>query len=163
MNYTNHERIRVASGFQSRYSKVTLLGEIDSSNTIFYVDNDEYEKIVPDFATGNSYAGVSDVKVFLGVSGGFGMSRLGVSSVDWETGMIELDTAPDTGVSVVVTYASSSVPSQDITNVGNKAEGIINTKLAECYGIPLTKEVPAVTALTEELCEAILLSQSFGS
>jgi len=91
---TTHEKIRVESGFQSRYMRQAFLNNPAAGVTSFFVNSDDYVKIVPEFGTGNIVAGTSDVQVWCGMSGVLGSSRMEVSSIDSDTGRVTLSSSP---------------------------------------------------------------------
>lgn len=162
MSYITHERIRVAAGFQNRNAQVPFRNQADGNVTHFYVDTDDYEKIVPDFGTGNTLAGVSDVKVFVGLSGSNGLSQLGVSSIDIQTGLIEVSQTVENGASLVVTFSSSAIPSHEIDDIQQQVDGMIDMRLGECYSLPIENIPNSLKFIAEELAKSILLTRPYG-
>lgn len=163
MALTTHEKIRVEAGFQSRFNREAFLNAPDSGSTTFYVRTDDNTKLVPEFSTGNTNAGVSDVQVYLGLSGVFGSSRMTVASVNPETGAVTLTTAPVSGSSLTVNYASSAIPNMDVNNVLNESSSIVNQRLSLCYDTPLQVTSSSITSLTTRLASALLLIRSYGT
>lgn len=163
MALTTHEKIRVEAGFQSRFVRLPFLNQPNSSNTVFYVDNDDNAKIVPEFSTGNTIAGTSDVKVYFGLSGIAGSSQLIVSAVDPDLGSVTLATAPATGGSLVITYASSAISSLDIESMRKQAESIINKRLTICYDLPLNPPSSYISDLAARMGAALLLIRNYGT
>ncbi len=163
MALTTHEKIRVESGFQSRYMRQPFLNSPGSGATTFYVDNDDNTKIVPEFSTGSTIAGVSDVQVWIGLNGIFGSSQMSVSSVDPNTGAVTLNTAPSSGSSLTISYSSSSIPSLDVENVRKRAESIVNQRLALCYSLPLSPVPSDIESKTSRLASALLQIRAYGT
>lgn len=164
MQLTTHEKIRVTAGFQSRFNRQPFANDPDGADTKFFVTSDDYVKIVPEFSTGGTVAGVSDVKVYVGLSGVVGASQMVVSAVDPEEGSITVDTAPDTGASLTITYSSSALPSYEIEEKRLEAESRIKQRLSLCYDLDDIDPVPSVlTRLANELASALLLIRNFGS
>lgn len=159
---TTHEKIRVESGFQNRFNRVSFLNSPGVSTSTFYVDTDDIVKIVPNFNTGNTYAGISDVAVWGGLSGVVGSSRYTVSGIDYEIGSITLNAVPDTGSSIVVDFASSNVANYEVENVRLQAESIVNQKLSTCYSLPLTPNPSSIVSMTTRLGAALLLIRDYG-
>jgi len=160
---TTHQKIRVDSGFQSRFTHEPFTNDPDGSETRFFVNTDDYVKFVPEFATGNTVAGISDVKVFTGNSGIPGISQMVVTGIDIELGTVTLDTAPDTGVSLTVTYSSSSIPNEEVEDVRKRAEAIVNQKLSQCYELPIDPVPSSIERLATELAAALLLIRYHGT
>jgi hypothetical protein len=131
--------------------------------TAFYVSSDDYIKIVPEFGTGNTIAGVSDVQVWCGLSGINGSSRMNVVSIDPEIGCIVLGKNPDVGSSVTVSYASSSIPSLDIENSRKRAESSVNQRLSLCYDLPLSPVPSMIENMATRLASAFLLMRGYGT
>lgn len=163
MALTTHEKIRVESGFQSRFVRLPFLNSPNSSLTTFHVDNDDNAKIVPEFSTGNTIAGISDVKVYFGLSGVVGTSQLVVSSVDPDMGTVTVSVAPTTGGSLVITYASSAISSLDIESMRLRAESIINKRLALCYSLPISPIPSSLSDLASRMSAALLLIRNYGT
>lgn len=160
---TTHEKIRLEAGFQKRYLRTSFLNSPDSSNTVFYVPSRDVARIVPDYSTGNTIAGVSDVQVWVGLSGVAGSSRMVVSSVDSDTGAVTVNSAPTTGVSLTVSFASSPLTSVDVENVRLQAESIINQRLSLCYDLPISPVPAMLTSLASRLGGALLLIRDYGT
>jgi hypothetical protein len=161
--YVTDQRVRIEAGMQQRYSRQPFRSDPDGSETDFYVESDDRHKIVPEFSTGNTMAGVSDVKVYCGLSGVAGASRMGIDEVDSETGRVTLGTAPDSGCSLIVTYSSSALSHEDIDEVRTEAEGIINNRLSKCYDLPLGSECPAVDSMSARLSTALIWIRGYGT
>lgn len=159
---TTHEKIRLEAGFQHRFSRASFLNNPDSSATAFYVSTDDPIKIVPEFSTGNTIAGVSDVAVWVGLSGIAGASRISVSSVDYQTGQVVLGVAPTTGCSLTVDYASSPLGHLDIENIRLQAESMINQRLSICYDLPISPTPSVLSSLASRLSAALLLIRDYG-
>jgi hypothetical protein len=131
--------------------------------TAFYVSSDDYIKIVPEFGTGNTIAGVSDVQVWCGLSGINGSSRMNVFSVDPEIGCVVLDKNPDIGSSLTISYASSSIPSLDIEDSRKRSESSINQRLSLCYNLPLNPVPSMIENMATRLASAFLLMRAYGT
>lgn len=162
MALTTHEHIRIESGFQHRFSKERFQTE-PTGGTVFYVRSDDPVKIVPNFETGGTIAGVSDIKVWCGLSGIQGSSRMSVSSIDAETGRVSLTTAPISGCSLTIDYASSPLTSDDIEQVRLRSESIINQRLSLCYDLPITPVPSMIKNLVNRLSAAFLLMRGYGT
>lgn len=163
MALTTHEKIRVSSGFQSRFVRQAFRNSPNGSFSIFYVDNDDNVKLVPEFGTGNTIAGISDVQVWLGLSGIYGVSRIGVSSIDIDQGAIQLVITPPSGVSLTTSYSSSAITSIDIETVRKEAEAIINQRLALCYSMPISPIPSVLDSMANRLAASFLLIRGYGA
>lgn len=159
---TTHEKIRLESGYQHRFSRVSFLNTPDGTGTAFYVGTDDPVRIVPNFSTGNTVAGVSDVAVWLGLSGVNGSSRMSVSSVDYEAGIVTLGVTLTSGASVTIDYASSPLTHFDIESVRLQAENIVNQRLSLCYDLPIAPTPSVLTSLATRLSAALLLIRDYG-
>lgn len=162
MALTTHEKIRVESGFQSRFMRQSFKNNPDGTGVAYFVRTDENTKIVPEFGTGNTVAGVSDVEVWLGLSGINGSSRLAVSSVDADIGSVTIGVTLGIGSSLTINYSSSSLPSRDIENARLRAESIVNQRLSLCYDMPVTSS-SSVESLASRLASALLLIRGYGT
>lgn len=162
MALTTHEKIRVEAGFQSRFVKESFLTE-PTGQTVFFVRSDFNVKFVPEFNTGNTIAGVSDVKVWCGLSGIGGVSRMAVISLDIDSGSVTLSKAPDSGCSLTISYSSSAVESQDVENVRLRAESMINQRLSLCYNLPISPTPSILIDYASRLSAALLLIRGYGS
>lgn len=163
MSYTTNQKIRVEAGFQNRFNRVPFQSNPNGIATEFFLTNDDYVKIVPEFGVSSATTGVSHVAVYVGLSGVAGVSRMNVSNIDADIGSITLDTAPDNGSSLTVTYASSAIPENEVTEVLNRAESTINKRLSLCYDLPISEDVPELTRLSTQLAAALLLIRSYGT
>lgn len=163
MALTTHEQIRVEANFQYRYNRESFQNSPDGAQTTFYVHSDAPVKLVPEFGTGGTIAGISDVQVYLGLSGIYGVSRLGVSAIDVEQGSVQLSVAPVTGSSLVINYSSSAIPSKDIEEVRLRAESIINQRLSICYSLPISPTPSSLSSLSARLAAAFLLIRGYGN
>jgi len=163
MALTTHEKIRVEAGFQYRYNKDSfILGPTAGGATTFHVKADDNVKFVPEFNTGNTVAGVSDVKVWLGLSGVNGVSRMDVSSIDIDSGSVSLDTAPTSGSSLTISYSTSPIESHDIENHRLRAESMINQRLSLCYDLPISPTPSVLTGYASRLAAAFLMIRGYG-
>lgn len=162
MAFTTNENIRVQSGFQSRFMRQSFENSPDGGATTFFVKTDDNIKFVPEFGTGNTTAGVSDVQVYVGLSAQFGASRMNVSSINSETGAVTLDAAPDSGASVTVNYSSSSIEDREVNEKSRMADGAINARLALCYGLPLSPVPTTISDLAGKAAAALLLIKHYG-
>jgi hypothetical protein len=160
--YTTPEKVRVEAGFQHRFSRQAFKNSPNSSSTKFYVKSEDPIKLVPEFMNGNTTSGVSDVQVFLGLSGINGISQLVVSSVNSLEGSIVLNTAPPTGSSLVISYASSPITDIDTLTVIAEAEAMLNQRLASFYYIPIGASCSIITQLATQLAAARLMIREFG-
>lgn len=163
MALTTHERIRKLSGFQSMFIRSSFRNSPDGSATAFYVDSDDNVKIVPEFGTGTTVAGISDVQVWLGLSGVYGVSQLGVSAIDIDQGSIRLVIAPPSGCSLTVSYSSSAIASKDIESARKEAEANVNQRLSLCYDLPLSPTPASVESMAARLAAALLLIRGYGT
>lgn len=164
MALTTHEKIRVEAGFQQRYVKEEFLtGATSNGATTFHVKSDDNIKFVPEFGTGNTLAGVSDVKVWCGLSGDNGVSRLAVNSINRDSGAVVLGCTPNSGCSLTISYSSSPIGSQDIENIRLQAESIINQRLTLCYDLPISPVPSVLTSLASRLSAALLLTRGYGT
>lgn len=163
MPLTTHEKIRVESGFQNRYLKEAFSEGSTIGSTTFYVRSDDYVKFVPEFGTGNTIGGVSDVAVWCGLTGVNGVSRMSVLSIDIDSGAVTLVGAPTFGCSLTITYASSQIPDYQIEQVRLQAESIISQRLSICYNLPITPTPSVLTALATRLAAALLLIRDYGA
>jgi hypothetical protein len=159
---TTHEKIRTEAGFQHIFTRTTFLNEPDGSAKVFYVTTDDRVKLVPNFGTGATVAGVSDVQVWMGLSGVYGMSQMMVTSVDPDTGAIGITNLAPVGASLVGTYASSPVDSRQIEDIRLQAEGIINQRLSQCYNLPLSVTSSSLTSMASRLASSLLLIRNYG-
>lgn len=159
---TTHEKIRIEAGYQHRFSRISFLNTVDGTGTVFHVSTDDPVKIVPNFSTGNTVAGVSDVQVWLGLSGVYGSSRLTVTAVDENTGAVTLGVTPVSGASVTIDYASSPLTYNDIETVRLQAESIVNQRLSLCYNLPISPTPSVLTNLASRLSAALLLIRDYG-
>ncbi len=160
MALTTHEKIRVVSGFQSRFSREAFRNPTGISTNAFFVNSDDNVKFVPEFGTGNTIAGISDVQVYLGLSGVYGVSQLGVSSIDISQGSVLLSLVPPLGCSLTISYSSSAITSRDVEDVRLEAEAIINQRLALCYDMPVSSS--SLVSLASRLAAAFLLIRGYG-
>lgn len=163
MALTTHEKIRVEAGFQGRNTRQPFITAPDGVASTFYVTTDDAVKFVPEFGTGNTIAGISDVQVFTGLSGIQGSSQMVVSAIDIDTGAVTLDTVPDLGASLTITYASSSIPDADIETMRLRAEGTVNERLGICYDLPLSPVPSRIEDLVTRLAAAHLLIRNYGT
>lgn len=161
MALTNHESIRTEAGYQHKHSKVSFSNSTGVSTVAYYVNTDDPIKIVPNFGTGTTIAGVSDVKVWQGLSG-IALTQLTVSSVDPEVGVVTLSTPPASGSSLIIDFASSPLPSNDIEAKRLQAESMVNQRLSLCYNLPLTPVPSMITSLASRLAAALLLIRDYG-
>lgn len=159
---TTHEKIRIEAGLQNLYSRVSFQNSPNNSLTTFYVDTDDRLKIAPNFSTGTTVAGVSDVAVWVGLSGVVGASRMVVSSIDADLGSVTLNTAPSTGASLVIDFASSELLPYQIEDVRLQAESIINQRLSICYDLPISPIPSVLTSMASRLGAALLLIRNYG-
>lgn len=162
MALTTHEKIRLESGFQSQFIRQAFRNSPDGSANTFYVDSDDNVKFVPNFNTGNTIAGISDIQVWLGLSGVYGVSQLGISAIDIDQGSVRLAVVPVTGSSLTISYASSAIASQHIEDVRKQAEAIINQRLSLCYDLPISPTPSSLTSLATRLSSALLLIRAYG-
>lgn len=162
MQLTDHEKIRVTAGFQARYNRQAFINEPDGIVTKFFVTTDDYVKIAPEFSTGNSIGGISDVKVYVGLSGVVGASQLVVTAVDPDEGSVTLGATVPSGASLMISYASSSLPSYELEQVRKEAESRIKQRLSLCYDLPISPIPSILTRLATELAAALLLSRNYG-
>jgi len=162
MAYTTHQQIRVEAGFQSRFVQIPTLNQPTGSTTKFLIDTDDLVKFVPEFNTGNTVAGISDIAVFVGIAG-LGFSRMAISSVDIDGGTITLTTAPANGASLVASYASSAIPNYEIEQVRLRAEATLSQRLAQCYDLPIATDSAYLAKISTELASALLLIRNFGT
>lgn len=168
MALTTHEKIRVEAGFQNRYVKEAFLTNPESGvsgATVFFVRTDDNVKFVPDFGLGGTVAGVSDVKVWIGLSGINGVSRAVVTAIDNDSGAVTIGAKlPSyTGCSLTISYSSSPVTSDDIENIRLQAESIINQRLSLCYDLPISPVPSCLTSLASRLSAAFLLTRGYGT
>lgn len=163
MALTTHEKIRVEAGFQSRDVRQEFLNSPGSGVTVFFVKSDLNYKIVPDFNTGATIAGISDVEVYVGLSGVYGSSKLWVSSVDVEQGSVGLSAVVPSGASLTISYASSAISSRDIENARLRAESIVNQRLSLCYDLPLSPIPSQVESMATRLAASLLLIRGYGT
>ena len=163
MSLTTHEKIRLESGFQARFARDAFLSNPDGSETTFFVGSDDRIKLVPEFGTGTTVAGISDVQVFVGLSGIQGSSQMVVSAVNVDLGSITVNTAPTSGTSLTVTYASSSISSVDVEEMRRRAENAVNSRLSLCYDLPLSPTPSQITSLATRLGSAHLLIRNYGT
>jgi len=163
MALTTHEKIRVEAGFQYRYNKDSfILGPTAGGATTFHVQADDNVKFVPEFNTGNTIAGVSDVKVFIGLDGISGVSRVNVTAIDIDSGSVTLDTPPVSGSSLTISYSTSPIESQDIENHRLRAESMINQRLSLCYNLPIAPIPSVLTGYASRLSAAFLMIRGYG-
>jgi hypothetical protein len=163
MALTTHEKIRKFANFQSQFVRQAFRVNPDGAATTFYVDSDDNVKFVPEFGTGTTVAGISDVQVWLGLSGIQGVSQMGVSGIDIDQGSVILDTVPDSGVSLTISYSSSTVRSKDIEEVRKEAEAVINQRVALCYDVADAQAAPYLSNLATRLSAALLLIRGYGT
>jgi len=159
---TTHEKIRLESGYQHRFSRISFLNNPDGSANTFFVSSDDPIKIVPNFYTGNTSAGVSDVAVWLGLSGVNGASRLTISSIDENTGAVTLGITPVSGASLTIDYASSPLNYNDIEAVRLQAENMVNQRLSLCYDLPIAPTPSVIASLATRLASSLLLIRDYG-
>ena len=168
MTLTTHEKIRTESGFQNRYLKEEFITSPEdgvSGATMFHVRSDDNIKFVPEFGLGGTIAGVSDVKVWIGLSGINEVSRAVVSAIDLDSGAVTIGgVLPSyTGCSLTITYSSSPVTSNDIESVRLQAESIINQRLSLCYDLPISPTPSVLISLANRLSAAFLLIRGYGT
>jgi hypothetical protein len=163
MAYTTHEKIRSFAGFQQVFVKEAFVNSPDGSAKTFYVKSDDVYKFVPNFYTGSTVAGVSDVAVWVGLSGVLGSSRVNITSINSDEGSVTLSGTPDNGCSLTVTYASSPLSGDAIENVRLQAESIINQKLSNCYDLPISPTPSVLESLATRLSSAMLLIRGYGT
>lgn len=159
---TTHEKIRLESGYQHRFSRISFLNNPDGTANTFFVSSDDPIKIVPNFYTGNTSAGVSDVAVWLGLSGVNGASRLTISSIDENTGAVTLGITPVSGASLTIDYASSPLNYNDIEAVRLQAENMVNQRLSLCYDLPIAPTPSVIASLATRLASSLLLIRDYG-
>lgn len=163
MAYTTHEKIRLEAGFQQRFVKEDFLNNPNGVLTTFFVKTDDNIKFVPEFGTGSTIAGVSDVKVWIGLSGIFGVSQMIVNSINIDSGSVTLNAIPNNGCSLTITYSSSSVSDNDIEQIRLQSESILSQRLAQCYELPLTATPSMITREATGLAAALLLIRGYGT
>lgn len=163
MALTTHERIRVFAGFQHRFDRNSFGNTPNGSETTFHVRSDDPVKFVPEFGSGGTVAGVSDVQVWVGLSGVFGVSRMTVAAIDIGQGSVQLASAPSTGVSLTINYSSSSISSIDIEDARKQAESIINQRIGICYDLPISPTPTYLQIMATRLSAALLLIRGFGT
>ena len=163
MSLTTHEKIRKAAGMQNQFTRQSFINSPDGAVTDFFVGSDDNFRIVPEFATGSTVAGISDVQVYVGLSGIYGSSRMIVSSVDIEQGSIVVDTAVSSGASLVVNYSSSAISSNDVETTRLESEAIVNKRLSICYDTPLTVTSSSISSLASRFAAAMLLIRGYGT
>lgn len=163
MAYTTQEKIRVEAGFQTRFNREKFINSPDGVTSKFYVRSDSYVKFIPEFGTGNTIAGVSDVQVFVGLSGINGLSRMSVSSIDINEGSVVLGSVPALGTSLTITYSSSGIPSLDLENVRLEAEALVNQRLSRAYAVPFGVTISHITNVTTKLAAAYLMMRNYGT
>ena len=163
MALTNHEKIRKEAGFQHTFTRVSFMNSPDGGATTFFLETDDPVKLVPEFGTGTTVAGVSDVEVWCGLSAQYGSSQMTVISIDIDTGAVTLDTPPDSGCSLTVTHSSSSVTSNDLENTRLQAESIVNQRLSHCYELPISPVPASVGSLATRMASALLLVRGYGT
>jgi len=163
MALTNHEKIRKEAGFQHTFTRVAFINSPDGGATTFFLETDDPVKLVPEFGTGATVAGVSDIEVWCGLSAQYGSSQMTVTSINVDTGAVTLDTAPDDGCSLIVTHSSSSVTSKDIESIRRQAESIVNQRMSLCYDLPLTSVPASVESLATRMASALLLTRGYGT
>jgi len=162
MPLTTHEKIRVESGFQSRFTRQKFVTNPDGVVSTFYVRSDDPIKFVPEFSTGGTIAGVSDVKVYVGLSGVQGSSRMTVSSIDIDQGAVTVNKVPDSGASLTINYASSAIPELDIESVRLRAESMVSQRLSLCYDLPLSPVPSVIADFATRLASSLLLMKDYG-
>lgn len=163
MALTTHEKIRVESGFQSYFTREAFQNLPNGINSVFFVNSDDNVKFVPNFNTGATIAGVSDVAVYLGLSGIYGVSRLNVTAIDIEQGSVQLPMVLPTGASLTINYASSPIPYYQVEQMRRQAESIINNRLGLCYTLPWTYTSSQITSMASRLAAAMLLIRNYGT
>lgn len=163
MALTTHEKIRVEAGFQSRNMRQAFKNEPGSGVTTFFVKADDNYRLVPDFGTGTTIAGISDVQVYVGLSGINGSSRLLIATVDVEQGAVGLSTVVPSGASLTINYSSSAISGQDIETVRLRAESIVNQRLSQCYDLPIAPTPSSIESLASRLGAALLLMRGYGT
>lgn len=162
MALTTHENIRKYSGFQSEFIREATLNDPDGSETTFYVATDDNFKIVPYLNTGNTLAGISDVQLWVGLSGILGSSQLTVTAVDYEQGNVTVGASVTNGVSLTITYSSSAISSDDIETARLRAENIVNGRLSLCYSLPITPLPSQIESFATRMAAALLLTRDYG-
>lgn len=163
MAYSNHRDIRKEAGFYHLRVGEELLTTPDGSTTEFYIDpeyNGDKVKIVP--VGTSAYATTSDVTINYGLSG-LGLTTIGVTAIDYTQGIVYLTTAPATGSSVTITYASSPIEATEIERHRLSATSTVNNVLSKCFAVPLTTTVSEVEMLTAKLAGAYLLIENYGT
>jgi len=163
MMYTTPEKVRVRAGFQNPYNRVPILGTPDGAETTFYIDNEDPIKFVPAQGLSAMVAGISSIKVYVGLSGVLGSSQMVVTAIDDELGSFTLGTAPVVGASVTITYSSSSISNEDVDDILSQAQNLINNKLGQCYDIPLSPVPSVIERLTTDLAAFYLLEREYGA
>lgn len=159
---TTHEKIRVEAGYQHEFTRFAITTAQGLGNTTFYINANDPVKIVPNFGTGNTVGGVSDVQVWVGLSGVNGATRWSVNSVDADTGAVTLTTASPTGSSLTVDFASSPIRANRIEDVRLQAESIVNQRLTLCYDLPISPTPSVLSSLAGRLGAALLLIRDYG-
>ncbi len=159
---TNHEKIRLEAGYQHRFSRIPFLNTPNGSGQVFYVNTDDPVKIVPNFYTGNTLAGVSDVSVWVGLSGVNGASQMTVSSIDVNTGAVTLSSVPSNGSSLTIDYASSPLTYNDIETARLRAESTVNQRLSLCYNLPISPVPSMIENMASRLAASFLLIKDYG-
>lgn len=162
MALTTHEKIRIESGFQSRYTKEASLNSPDGIASVFFVQSNDAVKFVPALNTGNTIAGISDIQVWLGLSGIFGVSLLGISAINIDSGSIQLSIVPVLGSSLTINYSSSAISSQDVEDIRLEAEALINQRLSLCYNMPVAS-IGRLNLMAARLGAAFLLTRGYGA
>lgn len=163
MALTTHEQIRNEAGFQSYFVREPFRNSVDGAANTFYVNSDDNIKFVPNFNSGTTIAGISDIQVFLGLSGVYGVSQLGVSAIDIDQGSVRLSVVPVSGASLTISYASSAIPSYQIEQYRLQAESIINQRLSLCYDLPISPTPSSLKSLAARLSAAMLLIRHYGT
>lgn len=153
---TTHEKIRIEAGYQHRHDKAVFSNALGASTVTFFVYTDDPIKIVPNFSTGGTVAGVSDVRVWNGVT------QQVVDSVNPEVGFITLSTVPAAGSSLTVDFASSPLSSRDIEDKRLQAESIVNQRLSLCYSSPISPVPSMIDSLASRLAASLLLIRDYG-
>ncbi|HEC65849.1 MAG TPA: DUF1320 domain-containing protein [bacterium] len=152
-NFVSNQEVREQAGFQYKERAVALTGDVDGSNTIFYVPTRNLPIVDRDY---DGDVDVNDIVVY-----GNGTDTA-VSAVVAASGKITLTIAPPSGYTMTGDFDWSPLDDTTVTNYINEAHSLVLSKLSEVYDVPLSETPDVIKLIEKKLAAGLLLDKEYS-
>ena len=151
--YVSLQEVREQAGFQYKTRSEALDPSTgDGATTIFYTPN----KPLVDSNHSGTPVGTPDVVVYEnGV-------EVVASAVDGALGKLTLVLAPASSTPMTVDCDWSPLEDEMVENYLAEAHSLIDSKLAEKYGLPLSETPPVLSLIEKKLAAGLLLDKEYS-